>query len=396
MTHHSADVAGRTTPLAPVFLGLRLALHTLIVVLVVFVITRAVRHTPEHTSWIISLAILVLATYISGAFLLRTGATVTARMFWLGLVTVEGLALIALTPDAAFLAFPLFFLQLHVLPPRWGVLAVGVATAITVAALAGHTGWSVGGVVGPVIGAAVAVTISLGYRALYRETEERQKLIDDLVRTRAELASRERESGVLQERGRLAREIHDTVAQGLSSIQLLLHAAERDPGQAADHVRLARETAATSLEEARRFIRELTPPALEEQSLAGALERLAASQSSPQLRVTFRLSGTPHTLPMRVETALLRIAQASLANVTQHADATRAELTLTYLEGWVGLDVVDDGRGFDPDTSSGRSGFGLPGLRARVAELGGVLEVESRPGEGTAIAASFDLEDGSA
>ncbi|HEU4807474.1 MAG TPA: sensor histidine kinase [Homoserinimonas sp.] len=394
--HDRAVMFSRSTPLTPVFLGLRIALHTTVTLLALFVIVRAVALALPQLSWIVAMAIILLATYVSGAFLLRSGPSRLIQVCWLAAVTAEVAALVWLTSDAAFLVFPLFFLHLHLVPIRWAVPLIAGTTAFTIVALATRTGWSVGGVVGPIIGAAVAVVIGLGYRALYRETEERQRLIDDLVSTRHALAARERETGILEERERLAREIHDTVAQGLSSIQLLLHAAERtvaDP-QALDHLRLARETAAASLAEARQFIRELSPPALEAQSLPRALERLAEAGTQGELVVAFHLSGDVIDLPMRLETALLRIAQASLANVTRHSGASRAEMTLTYLDDWVSLDVVDNGNGFDPSQAAKLSSFGLIGLRGRVDQLGGRLSIESSPGGGTAIAASFDLADG--
>lgn len=386
-----------TTSLTPVFLGMRIALHTLVVALTGFVIVRAMVAPGEHASWIVALSIVLLATYVGGAFLARSGVSRAVQLVWLALVSVEGLALVALTADAAFLVFPLFFVQLHLLRPRWAITAVALSTLVTILAMSWHTGWNIGGIVGPVIGASVAVVIGLGYRALYRQTVERQSLIDELLATREELAAREREGGVLEERSRLAREIHDTVAQGLSSIQLLLHAAEREglPDAALPHVRLARETAAEGLTEARRFIRELTPAALDGQSLPDALARLAESASRQELVATLHLSGEPVALPMRLETTLLRIAQASLANVAQHAGARRVELTLTTLDDWVGLDIVDDGRGFDPRAVATRGSFGLRALRERVEEQGGTLSIESGPGRGTAIAVSFPIPEDS-
>ncbi len=379
-------------PLRPVFLGLRISLHLLVTALVGFVILRQILEPTPHASWIIALAIILFASYIGGAFLTRSHASAAARTLWLSLVSLEGLALVFLTSDGAFLVFPLFFLQLHLLRARWAVPAIAVSTAVTVAALALHTGWSVGGVIGPIIGATVAVVIGLGYRALYRETRQRQQLIDELMATRAQLAAREHEAGVLDERSRLAREIHDTVAQGLSSIQLLLHAAERGgiTGDALDQVQLARQTAAANLDDTRRFIRELTPHALDGHTLVDAVTRLAAAASRDGLSVNLHLSGNSRTLAMPLETTLLRIAQASLSNVAQHASATHAELTLTYLDDWVSLDIVDDGRGFNPAVIDRPGSFGLISLRERVERLGGTLSVESRQGVGTAIAAAFD------
>ncbi len=394
VTGHSSTPAieSAATPLQPIFLGLRLSLHLLVTVLVGFVVLRQILTPALHASWVIALAIILLVSYIGGAFLTRSRVSPAARILWLALVTGEGVALVFLTPDAAFLVFPLFFLQLHLLRARWAVPAIAVSTTVTIVALAMHGGWNVGGVVGPIIGATAAVVIGLGYRALYRETRQRQQLIEELLATRAQLAAREREAGVVEERSRLAREIHDTVSQGLSSIQLLLHAAERGgvEGDALEQVRLARETAAANLAETRNFIRELSPPALDGHTLVDAVSRLAASVSRDGLSVNLHLSGSPRPLAMQLETTLLRIAQATLANVTQHAAATHAELTLTYLDDWVSLDIVDDGRGFNPAATDRPGSFGLIALRDRVERLGGRLTVESQRGSGTAIAVAFE------
>lgn len=391
--HHSA--------LAPVFAALRVGLHALVLGLAGFVLVRASIAVAASGAWgapgaVIAISVLFVTTYAAGGPF-RTRLRGPLLLAWLAALTAEWLALAALTPDATFLVFPLFFLFLHLLPLPWNVVAVAVSTAAAVLLFAGHAGWSAGGVLGPVIGAGVAVAIGLGYRALFREAREREELIRDLVATREQLAATERTAGVLAERARLARELHDTVAQGLSSIQLLLHAAERaDPaGAGVADLRLARETAASGLAETRRFIRELTPPALEDRTLAGALQRLAEqTERASGLRVTVRVSGDPAPLPMPVETALLRCAQGSLANVVQHAGAHAAGVTLSYMEDVVTLDVVDDGRGFD----AARAGegerhpdsFGLRAIRDRAAELGGTVAIESAPGR-TAVAVSLPI-----
>lgn len=390
--------------LTPVFTAMRVGLHTLVVGLTLFVLLRACIAVAETGDWsrpgvIIALGVLFLVLYAAGARL-QTGRARGRSWLWLAALSALWLGMACLTPDAAFLVFPLFFLFLHLVAWPWNVVAVVASTVAAIVLLALHTGWSIGGVVGPLIGAAVAVVIGLGYAALFREAHEREDLIADLLATRSQLAATEREAGMLAERSRLAREIHDTVAQGLSSIQLLLHAVERADAAhpAIEHVRLARETAATNLAETRRFIRELTPPALEDQNIEGALRRLAATTSQTSgLAVNVGVSGDPVALPMTVETALLRVAQGSLANVVQHANATQVGLTLSYMDDAVSLDVVDDGRGFVPvDTAGGgpagrRESFGLATMRQRVAQLGGTAVVESSPGAGTAIAVSFPL-----
>ncbi|MGH3070147.1 MAG: sensor histidine kinase [Streptosporangiaceae bacterium] len=310
--------------------------------------------------------------------------------------------LLGLTPDAVWLAFPLFFIELHVLPVRWGLAVAGVTTLLAIAGFAWHQhAVTPAAVIGPVIGAAVAVATVLGYQALYRESEQRRRLIDQLTAARGELAAAERAAGVLTERERLAREIHDTLAQGLSSIQLLLRAAERalpgQPGTAAQHVRHARTTAQENLAEARRFVRALTPPGLDGLSLPTALDRLCTSVAERSgLVAGFRVSGDPAAMPTPQEVALLRIAQSALANTVQHADASRVTVTLSFLVDEIALDVVDDGVGFVPgqvaagdhaDDAGG--GFGLAAMRARALALGGTMTVESAPGRGTALAASF-------
>ena len=152
-----------------------------------------------------------------------------AAALWLAAVALLWLVLLALTPDGVWLAFPLFFLQLHLLPAALGLPAVAATTAGRRRRIRRGTAHPQRSrmVIGPALGAAVAVAVVLGYQALYRESEQRRRLIEELTATRAELAAAEHTAGVLAERERLAREIHDTLAQGLSSIQLLLRAAER-------------------------------------------------------------------------------------------------------------------------------------------------------------------------
>ena len=386
--------------LTPVFAGLRIGLHVLIIGLTGLVIVRTLLGAVPNPATVVSLSLIFLASYVGGSELARRRRWRWVVPVWMVVLLVEWLALTLLAPDAAFIVFPLFFLQLHVLPLRAGIPLVLVSVLLTIWAMSVHAGLSLGATLGPLVGAAVAVAVGLGYRALLREAAERQNLIEDLLTTRTELAATARDAGTLAERERLAREIHDTVAQGLSSIQMLLHAAEgrvSDPA-ALEHLRLARDTAAANLQETRRFIRELTPPALDSQTLPGALTRLAASaeRTSPAgAKVSLHVTGDPVALPMSLETTLLRIAQGSLANVAQHAGANRAEVTLSYMSDEVALDIVDDGRGFtltDAATQSPDS-FGLVAIRQRVEALGGTFVLESAPGLGTAVAVRFPIRE---
>ncbi|GAA0416658.1 sensor histidine kinase [Leifsonia naganoensis] len=383
------------TALTPVFVGLRTGLHVLFVVLAGLVIVRALVVPSSSTIAIVAVAVVLIATYFVGAALARgAGARGhAAGLIWLTLLTVEWAALLWLSTEAAYLVFPLFFLYLHLLGGRWGAVAILLSTAAAIVALGLHGGWTVGGVVGPLVGAGVALLIGLGYQALAREAAEREALMRELLDTRDQLAVTEHESGVLAERARLAREIHDTLAQGLSSIQLLLHAAERaDPdGPGVEHIRLARETAATGLADARRFIRELAPPDLDDQGLGGALRRLARTQWAAQgLAVEVRVADAV-PLPMHVQTALLRIAQGAIANVVQHAHADSAVIELVAGADGLRFTVSDDGDGFDLRAAESGDGgatsdsFGLQAARERVQQLGGTLVVESAPGRGTSL-----------
>ncbi|MEU2231043.1 sensor histidine kinase [Streptomyces vietnamensis] len=380
--------------LTPVLRALRLCLHLLMAGLLVLAAVRA-----DSTAGTV-LSVAVGAVYATGSYLPSVRSSQRAAAVWLAVLGASWLVLLWVTPEALWLAFPLYFLQLHLLPVRWSLPAVVLTAGAAILSYVGHGAPLNPGVfIGPLLGAAVAVATVLGYEALYRESERRRRLIEELIETRAELAAAERHAGTLAERERLAREIHDTLAQGLSSIQLLLRAAERQlppDSPAAGHIGRAREAAQDNLAEARRFVRALTPPDLEHGSLAGALERLCEPGGGPGPRVRFSVSGTPVELPTPYEVALLRIAQSALANTVRHAAASRAEITLSFMDASVTLDVVDDGLGFDPASvrPSSDGGFGLPAMRSRAESLGGTFTVEAAPGQGTAVAVSLPLPTG--
>jgi signal transduction histidine kinase len=206
-----------------------------------------------------------------------------------------------------------------------------------------------------------------------------------------------RQAGVLRERHRMAREIHDTLAQGFTSIVMNLEAAEGAMPQgfmrAQHHLNQARITARESLTEARRLVWALRPDLLEEASLPDALGELAQRWSQESgITAAFATTGTPCPLLPEIEATLFRVAQEALSNVRKHArGASRAALTLSYMGDTVALDTRDDGAGFDParevekvrDRYSG--GFGLRGMRERVEGVGGTLSIESAPGEGSAL-----------
>ncbi|MCH0562321.1 sensor histidine kinase [Streptomyces sp. MUM 2J] len=387
--------------LTPTTRALAWCLHLLIVALLALAGGRAVVDGRPHAGAIVAVAVMCGLVYAAGPLLPRVRRSRRAAVWWLAAVEAAWLMLLVLSADGVWLAFPLYFLQLHLLPRRAGLAAVAATALAATGAFAAHQGsFSPAMAIGPALGAAVAVAVVWGYQALYRENEQRRRLIEELTATRADLAEAQHAAGVLAERERLAREIHDTLAQGLSSIQLLLSAAERtlpdSSGNAARYVTQARQAAADNLVEARRFVAALTPPALEGTTLTDALRRLCATTGARhRITVRFGVTGTAVPLPTAVEVALLRVAQSALANTVRHAHATSAEVTLCHLGDHVALDVVDDGVGFAPgrlpapDPESG--GFGLAAMRARLHDLGGALTVRSSPGQGTALTARLPL-----
>lgn len=371
-----------------------------------------IRHQGPLIPWVIALSLALAVLYALGSH--RT-ATFGPHPFtdrdmdshrtmvdpraavWLGLVVAVWVALVILAPSFAWCAVPLLFLALRILPLRVALALVVLLTVLVVLSQLRLARWpDPSALLAPPAVAAVATAIFVYMR---RQTERQAVLIDDLVRTRAELAVIERREGMLAERERMAMEIHDTLAQGLSSQGMLLQAADRlwedDPGRARDHVRTAASVAERNLAEARRFVHDLAPAELAENgSLAAALRTLAARSGADGLPVDFQSDGTPTELPTRIEAALLRIAQGALANAREHAAATAATLTLTYLGDQIALDIADDGRGFDPadPDSTPERGHGLPAMRARLRQFGGTLTIESAPGEGTVLSAAIPLE----
>ncbi|MGW1956929.1 sensor histidine kinase [Streptomyces sp. NPDC001920] len=361
------------------------------------------RHPGEpRTPWIIALCGVLAALHLLGP---RPADSTTRRTrrhtAWLTLVVIVWMVLVVLAPSFAWCAVPLFYVGLRTLPPRAALALVALLTVFVVAAqveLAGRFDPNL--VLAPPAVAALATAVFL---QMERHTARQRLLIDDLIRTRHELAASERREGTLAERQRLSMEIHDTLAQGLSSQRMLLQAADRvwdtEPEKARAHVRTAASVAEHNLAEARRFVHDLAPADLARGGgLGKALRTLAARESAAHLTVRVHVDddGRLPDLPDRVQSALLRIAQGALANVREHAEATTAALTLTLLDDTVVLDVTDDGHGFDPAAppvaSGGERGHGLPAMRARLRALGGTLTVESAPGQGTVLSAAVPLE----
>ena len=250
-----------------------------------------------------------------------------------------------------------------------------------------------------VLAAGLCIVFSLWIDAIIRQSQDRHRLIEELEATRAELAAAERQAGMLGERERLAREVHDSLAQGIISVVTLLEATEAElgPGQAAGrhHLEQALRAARDTIADARRFVWALQPPALDRRSLSEALERLTQTLTDETgITARFLVTGAPRALAGQAEIALLRAGQEGTANIRKHANARAAVLTLSFLEDRVMLDVRDDGRGFDATQihqGDVDGGLGLSGLRTRLALLGGGLEVESTPGEGTVLVVQLPI-----
>ncbi|KAF0846517.1 sensor histidine kinase [Nocardia caishijiensis] len=349
-----------------------------------------IRHSETRsTPLIVVLAVALAVLY--GLSELRE----SHRLVWFAALVLTWSVLVVLAPSFAWCAVPLVYTGLRILSERTAVTLVVVLTALVVASQVRIAGWlDPNLVLAPPAVAAVTTALFVGMR---RQASRQAALIDDLVRTRQELADTERREGTLAERERLAMEIHDTLAQGLSSQRMLLQAADlvwdTDPGQARTHLRAAAEIADHDLTEARRFVHDLAPADLAAGgSLAAALTALAARESTDTLTVRCHIEGAPVPLPQRVEATLLRIAQGALANVREHAEASTATLTLTTLDDQVVLDVADNGCGFDPEDlgdPAEHRGHGLPAIRARAGQLGGTCAIESAPGEGTVLSVSI-------
>lgn len=307
------------------------------------------------------------------------------------------LGCVALNPDTSA---PIMFFVLF--PQLWSVVRTprqGVAASVVVVGGYATIGWLQAGSDSSArwqvfFSAAFSLGLSLGLGLfilrLVAEAQSRAATIDALRQAQAQLAAAERDRGVSAERERLSREIHDTLAQGFTSVVALSRAADAalargDVDAARDRLALIERTASDNLDEARLIVAELTPGHLQSRTLGEALHRLGAAVSSENgLRADVRVTGEPVPLGGTAEVVILRTAQEALSNVRRHAGAGHAELILTYEHPeQVVLEVRDDGRGFDP--AAARSGFGLDGVQARAAEVGGSVRLRSEPGAGTTL-----------
>jgi signal transduction histidine kinase len=247
----------------------------------------------------------------------------------------------------------------------------------------------------------VAILMSLWINAIIAQSTQRRNLIKQLELSQSELSAAEHRAGVLAERQRLAHEIHDTLAQGFTSIIMHLEAADqalpKDVETVQTHLDFARTTARDSLKQARRVVDNLRPQSLEGHTLPEAIERTAVRWSE-QSGIVVQTTTTGETLPLHpdVEVTLLRAAQEGLNNVRKHASASHVDVTLSYMGNVVILDVQDNGIGLNEgrkkNTAEVGGGFGLVAMRQRVSQFNGSVTLESDPGEGTTLVVEIPVE----
>jgi signal transduction histidine kinase len=214
----------------------------------------------------------------------------------------------------------------------------------------------------------------------------------------ARLYERTREYAVVEERNRLARELHDSVTQSLFSVSLLSEAAlsllERDPSKARERLERANELAQGALAEMRALIFQLRPMTLQEEGLLSAIKKhLAALLSRHGRVVELKVTGSVRRLPAGVEEAAFRIVQESLNNVVKHANAPRAQVALHFEPRLLKLSTADNGVGFDPNARPRAHTMGMASMRERAQSVGGDISVESAPARGTRVSADLPIDD---
>ena len=356
---------------------LRVSLHVLVAVLLLVGVVSS-RWNPLAICMAVPFAVL----YMAGTVAYNEGRRFSrgAMYTWLAAVLALWVVMALHAAEFVWLEFPLVILVSVVLPTWSGIAVAALLLAFTLSVTAPGAG--IGGVVGPLLGTVLALLIYHSYRALRAEADHYKHLAYELQATHMELAAAEHASGVLEERARLSREVHDTIAQGLSSIVLLGRTLDKqitEPG-AKQILDTIRATASDNLAEARRFVAVNAGPA---EPLPRRLEELARGAEGRQQALGQRLTVDLNVedVPEPAAGVIERVVREGLSNIVRHAGATRAVVTVEQLGDVATVDVFDNGRGI-----TGPEGYGLRGLRARVAEVGGTLSVE-----GNVLAASIPL-----
>lgn len=307
--------------------------------------------------------------------------------------------LVRINPAFYFTLAGLYSQIFFMLPPLWAIpVSVGLGIVVVAQGNARLFDLRDPGLWATLAGIGFSVIFYIWISAIIDQSAKRKALIDELQRTQAELASAEREAGTLAERQRLAREIHDTLAQGFVSIVLHLEAAEQALPAGLpvvqQHLGQAKTTARQSLAQAREVVQDLRAQPVEGSPLPEAIRQAVENWAEATgVAATVAITGDVHPMPPDVEVTLLRAVQEALANVRKHASASRLAVTLSYMGDEVVLDVQDDGVGIgaaaaDPLLSSG---YGLTAMRERVEQHHGSLLIESSPGEGTTLVVAIPL-----
>lgn len=407
----TADGAARRTAERSAFWartlrGWDIAFYAMMAIAVLAVLTQAWPDVDARTAATLALmAVLVLAYTFVARRAAHRGSPALA-LTYLALLIAVTTGIVLLTTAGTILLFVAYSqIWFFADSRRTGVvlsavLTVGVFGALVVTAPPGRAdlAWALtqGG-----IALAFAVLLGLWITSVAEQSEERASLIEQLEAAQHELGRSHHAAGVAAERERMAREIHDTLAQGFTSIVMLAQTASSDlrrgrAEQAAERMDLVERTARDNLAEARALVAAFAPVGLEGSTLAEALERLAARFTRETgVRVEVVLS-SPAPLSRDREVILLRAAQEALANVRRHASARHVQLVLGAEPGdraRVHLEVVDDGRGIDPGAAEG---FGLRGMRERVTSGGGELAVGPRAGGGTRVRVTLPLDEAAA
>lgn len=364
---------------------------------------------PGHRAVALALTALAAAWVLLGHTL---APPARLERLWPALVYVFGLVALGAVMMAHDLIFLLFaitpFFHAMVLPMPWafvGVAAASISLHTSTMGLPGtstetpflqHLGLYAGVIVVQTLAIGGGLVVAQRSAEAHREravmVARLEAALEENAGLHAQLLAQAREAGVVDERQRMAREIHDTLAQGLTGIVTQIQAAQRAggvEGAALPHVGRALDLARDGLTEARRSVQALRPSQLQDSQLPEALGELARRWGEETgVRPTLEVTGERAALSPAIEVSLFRVAQEALTNVAKHADAGRVGVTLSYMDDMVLLDVRDDGNGMAADTANG---FGLKSMRQRIRGIGGTVEIESNRGDGTAVSAAVPV-----
>lgn len=396
---------GRPAPPAgPMVRTMQWGQHLIVVVLTVTAVVRAYGVDRQAGAAAALAGLAIFIWHALGTLLPVTTHSPRRAQWWLIGFALVWVAAVWVSSEFIWLAFMLWLLAGHVLPLGAGVTFSALVFAVVVAApLMHHGDTSYANVFGPLIGGFFAFVISRGYLHLLREAEERERLVDSLTRAQHEMAElqdelalAQRESGAIAERTRISRDIHDTIAQTLSSIRLLAHAELGRGGDATRTLEQVETMATDCLADVRRIVAALVPAELENDALATALRRMVDRlREETGMEAELHVDAPLPLLPTDVEVALLRAAQSALANVRLHSGASRMVMSLIDADDNVRLDIIDDGSGFDVEAweaeGKASSSYGLRFMQGRLRELGGGVDIESTVGDGTAVSIYLPL-----